>query len=157
MTREVLNPLRNWTGLIAIGLLALSCSSTTSLRSRSVPAVVRALEVAETLIGTPYCLAGATPRCFDCSGFVSYCFGRDLPTLPRKSEDMFNFGLNIQKSNLILGDLVFFRTNGGSINHVGIVFDDGMFIHSSTSRGVMVSPLTDSYWAPRYAGARRIR
>jgi cell wall-associated NlpC family hydrolase len=69
---------------------------------------------------------------------------------------MYASGQAIAKGAIGPGDLVFFRTNGTDVAHVGIMVDDRRFIHSSTSRGVMISPLTDAYWAPRFIGARRV-
>ena len=38
------------------------------------------------------------------------------------------------------------------------VTDEGeiKFIHAATSKGVMISSLTDKYWGPRYRFAKRI-
>ncbi|MBP6510264.1 MAG: C40 family peptidase [Candidatus Kapabacteria bacterium] len=114
------------------------------------------LAVAEDLLGTSYCAAGSTPDCFDCSGFVTYCFSDIGIELPRTARAMYEQGRQVERGSIRPGDLVFFRTNGTSISHVGILINATSFIHSSTSRGVMISPLTDSYWAPRYVGACRV-
>jgi cell wall-associated NlpC family hydrolase len=59
------------------------------------------------------------------------------------------------------GDLVFFRTaggrrGGGRISHVGIYIANGQFIHSpSRGKTVRVDSLDESYWAKRFAGAKR--
>ena len=46
------------------------------------------------------------------------------------------------------GDLVFFTTpgSGKKCGHVGIYLKGDRFIHASTSRGVMVSSLNESFW-----------
>lgn len=138
-------------------IVALSaCSSSSSTRGSVSPRVDHVLAVAEDLLGTSYCAAGSTPDCFDCSGFVYYCYADLGIELPRTARAMYEQGRQVERGSIRPGDLVFFRTNGTSISHVGIVFNATSFIHSSTSRGVMISPLTDSYWAPRYVGACRV-
>ena len=77
-------------------------------------------------------------------------------SLPHSSTQMFQMGKKIEKGDLKTGDLVFFG-GGSGVDHVGVYLGDGNFTHASTSRGVMISPLTDSYWQPRYKGARRIQ
>lgn len=108
------------------------------------------------LLGTSYCNAGTTPDCFDCSGFVSFCFASNGIALPRVSADMYRTGSVVERTDLQGGDLVFFSLSGGRINHVGIALNDKQFIHSSSSKGVSIAPFSDAYWSPKYVGARRI-
>ncbi|HET6553200.1 MAG TPA: C40 family peptidase [Dyella sp.] len=98
---------------------------------------------------------------FDCSGFVRYVFahavGLDLPT---NSASQFLAGLKVNRGDMKPGDLVFFRTAGkrgqGRISHVGIYIANGQFIHSpSRGKTVRVDSLDESYWAKRFAGAKR--
>ena len=58
--------------------------------------------------------------------------------------------------NLIEGDLVFFRTRGKRISHVGIYLANNFFVHASSTGGVMISSLTEAYWSKRFAGAGKI-
>ncbi|MCX6141392.1 MAG: C40 family peptidase [Candidatus Kapabacteria bacterium] len=133
----------------------VGCSSSSSLRSAPSKRAVQILERAESLIGTSYCPAGRTPECFDCSGFVLYCYFIDDAVLPLTSHSMYVEGSPVDKGAPLPGDLVFFRTIGNDVNHVGIMMDANRFIHASSSNGVMVSSLTDTYWSSRYIGARR--
>lgn len=94
---------------------------------------------------------------FDCSGFVRYVFlhsiGLDLPT---NSASQFLAGLKVKRSEMKTGDLVFFRTRGKSISHVGIYIDNGQFIHSpSAGKTVRVDSLNEAYWSKHFAGAKR--
>ncbi|MBU3698937.1 MAG: NlpC/P60 family protein [Candidatus Kapabacteria bacterium] len=137
-------------------LLSLGCSSAKRIRVDAPPSVSSIIDRAQDLIGTPYCTAGVTPDCFDCSGFVGYCFVPTGVPLPRTSRELFNVGQNVSRSDLAAGDLVFFSTSNSIINHVGIFLADTRFIHSSTSNGVMISSLEEPYWKQRYKGARRV-
>jgi len=106
-------------------------------------------------LGTPYLYGGSSKTGTDCSGFVSSVYmEKEGMYLPRTTTEGFNVGNSISRSKLEIGDLVYFKDRG-RISHVGIFVGKGNFIHASTSRGVTVTPLDDSYWKPRYAGARR--
>lgn len=146
--------------LIVLGaaIAALSgCSSTSRVRSTAPPALQPVIDQAIDLLGTSYCNAGTTPDCFDCSGFVSFCFASNGIALPRVSAEMYRTGSVVERTNLQGGDLVFFSLSGGRINHVGIALNDKQFIHSSSSKGVSIAPFSDAYWSPKYVGACRVK
>jgi len=94
---------------------------------------------------------------FDCSGFVRYVYQHALgESLPTNSVSQFESGEHVDKNGLRMGDLVFFRTHGKRISHVGIYLDNGLFIHSpSRGKRVRIDHLDESYWAKRFAGAKR--
>lgn len=94
---------------------------------------------------------------FDCSGFVRYVFHQSLGLeLPSNSTTQFATGRNVDRDALRMGDLVFFRIHGKRVSHVGIYLDNGLFIHSpSRGKRVRIDHLDASYWAKRFAGAKR--
>jgi cell wall-associated NlpC family hydrolase len=109
-----------------------------------------------------YVRGGRTPSTgFDCSGFVRYVFAHAIGLeLPSNSGSQFLAGLKVKRDDIQPGDLVFFRTAGrrgqGRISHVGIYVANGQFIHSpSRGKTVRVDSLSESYWAKRFAGAKR--
>lgn len=110
---------------------------------------------AERWLGTPYCYGGNTADCLDCSGYVQKVFEKIGFELPRTSQDMFAAGNNVQDSEAKAGDLVFF-SNKGNISHVGIYLGNGNFIHSSTSKGVIIQNLNDKYYQEHFTGFRRM-
>ena len=114
------------------------------------------IATAKQYIGVPYVWGGSSPSGFDCSGFVQYVFGKHGITLPRTSREQSNVGTWVSKSNLQPGDLVFYNTSGSGVSHLGIYIGNGQFIHASTSKGVMISEMSNSYWSARYYGARRV-
>ncbi|ARF15029.1 C40 family peptidase [Sporosarcina ureae] len=115
------------------------------------------VNTAKNYMGTPYRLGGTTPTAFDCSGFTQYVFNKEGLSIPRTTGQQIGVGTSISKSNLEVGDLVFFNTSGRGVSHVGIYIGSNNFIHASVSKGVMVSSLDDPYyWKSRYIGARRV-
>ena len=94
---------------------------------------------------------------FDCSGFVRYVFQQSLGfELASDSLSQFAEGSRVDKDALRMGDLVFFKTHGKRVSHVGIYLDNGLFIHSpSRGKRVRIDHLDRQYWAKRYAGAKR--
>lgn len=127
-----------------------------SALNRPKPTASAIIATAKKYIGVPYVWGGSTPNGFDCSGFVQYVFARHGIQLPRTSKEQYSVGTKVSKSNLKAGDLVFFNTEGSGVSHLGIYIGSNQFIHASTSKGVIITSLSNSYWAPKYYGAKRI-
>jgi len=121
------------------------------------------IDLAMKLRDIRYVRGGHDPSTgFDCSGFVRYVFSHAVGLeLPTNSASQFVAGLKVNRTEMQPGDLVFFRTaggrrGGGRISHVGIYIANGQFIHSpSRGKTVRVDSLDESYWAKRFAGAKR--
>lgn len=109
-----------------------------------------------SLQGVPYVFGGSSRNGFDCSGFTQYVFQGNGVSLPRTSYAQFGVGSSISKNQLQPGDLVFFTTYSKGASHVGIYVGGGRFVHASDS-GVKTTSLSDSYYANRFLGARRVR
>lgn len=120
------------------------------------------VEVAQSFHGTPYRFGGTTASGMDCSGLIFTAFKEEDIMLPRSSRDMATRGQRISLNEVTVGDLVFFKTDRrrNVINHVGLVVEVFLgkvyFIHSSTSQGVIVSSLDESYWNNAFVEARRV-
>ena len=131
--------------------------SVEALQGNTGPALSsKIINTAKKYIGVPYLWGGTTPKGFDCSGFVQYVFKANGITLLRTSREQYTEGVRVSKSNLQPGDLVFFNTSGKGVSHVGIYIGDGKFIHSGTTRGVVIAELFSDYWMNLYLGARRV-
>ncbi|RPD90757.1 hypothetical protein EGM88_15515 [Aureibaculum marinum] len=140
---------------IAIILFLTSCGA--SKKAAAVAKVENELEKQYELYkGVPYKYGGTDRRGFDCSGFVAKVYKDGLKTqLPRMTKDMATMGRKVSKNKLKPGDLVFFRPSR-KYRHVGIYLRDDIFIHSSTSKGIIKSSLNNSYWKKKYRYAKRI-
>ena len=119
-------------------------------------ASTKILKTAAQYKGVPYVFGGTTPRGFDCSGYVQYVFAKHGIRLTRTADTQALEGKFVSKKNLKPGDLVFFTTYEPGASHVGIYAGNNLFWNATSSRGIMLSNLTDSYWGPRYYTARRI-
>ncbi len=105
---------------------------------------------------TPYRLGGTSRNGIDCSAFVQTLmlsvFGLQLPRTAREQKEVTD---RIRDTDLQEGDLLFFNTGRG-ISHVGIYLHNNKFVHASTSGGVMISDLAETYWNRRYLYAGRL-
>lgn len=116
------------------------------------------VRIAKEQLGVPYVFGGSSPSGFDCSGFVYYVFSKVDIELPRRSQDQYEVGKAVSKDDLKAGDTVFFeRTyNKSGITHAGIYIGDNKFISATSSSGIKIDSLSDSYWGPKYVGAKRL-
>ncbi|MFM6945546.1 MAG: C40 family peptidase [Flavobacteriales bacterium] len=118
------------------------------------------LNTATQLAGVPYKAAGTDPSGFDCSGFTSYVYAKQGIILPRRAVEQYNFAQKITAEEAQYGDLVFF-SNGGEINHVGILISEKgapkQMIHASSSVGISIADIeTSAYWKDRVVGYGRV-
>jgi cell wall-associated NlpC family hydrolase len=113
-------------------------------------------------IGAPYSYGGTSPGGFDCSGFTRWVFSQHGAALPHSSYAQFELGTRdgykrvYKRSNLKEGDLVFHKTTSARVGHAGIYVGGGRFISATSSGGVQVRSLYDSYWGPRWVAGTRV-
>ncbi len=121
----------------------------------------RLLRVANSYRGVPYLWGGTTRAGMDCSALARAIFRETYGIeLPRTVRQMYALGQSIQSDKALrAGDLVFFRDtfSGPGVSHVGVYLGDGVFAHASATLGGTLTPLSDAYFACRFAGGRRIR
>jgi cell wall-associated NlpC family hydrolase len=111
-----------------------------------------------SLRGTPYRAGGSDLRGFDCSGFTRFVFAEHGVRLPRETERQFEFGIEVEPTDVEAGDLIFFSTEKRGASHVAIAIGNGEFVHAPSSAGtVRIEKLAASYWKTRLVGVRRIR
>jgi cell wall-associated NlpC family hydrolase len=111
-------------------------------------------------LGKPYRYGSAGPDAFDCSGFTTYVFRHFGISLPRTSAGQGSAGRAVSKSDLMIGDLVLFKTSprDSRIGHVGIYIGGGNFIHaaSGSSRSIQIDALNSDFYLSVYVTARRV-
>lgn len=110
--------------------------------------------------GTPYKYAGSEKGGgTDCSGMVMAVYEKTTGVkLPRNSANQAEFCKEIHADDLKIGDLCFFATgkDPNRISHVGIMIDETRFIHSSTSKGVVISDITTPYYTRTFIQFGRV-
>lgn len=114
---------------------------------------------AKEWLGAKYVYGAASKKKTDCSGYVMQVYkGFYGIALDHSAQHMYDDGrgYSIKRKKLQEGDLVFFG-NFWKISHVGIYLKGDRFIHASTSKGVVITPMDDNYWASKYKGARRFK
>lgn len=125
----------------------------------------KVIQTAKEYLGTPYKYAGNDKKGIDCSGLTSRAYESVGIKLPRIAGDQTQAGKKVSLQNLQKGDLVFFKESvkaSNKITHVGVVSSvkevgkDVIFIHASTSKGVMESQLFSKYWKPLIVTAVRV-
>lgn len=120
----------------------------------------RVIEEARRWLGVPYRYGGNDRGGIDCSGLVCAVFVRALEIkLPRSSREQAGWCRSIRRSDLRPGDLVFFTSRAGgngNISHVAIYIGNNSIIHSTSSRGVIISDLDENYWRTHFKCCGRV-
>jgi cell wall-associated NlpC family hydrolase len=145
-------------------VMADSLPNFDTLRYKNPKQVDDIINFAKKFLGTPYRYSGSTPSGFDCSGFIYYVMGNFGFSLTRTSYGLAEFGRTVKLADIRPGDLMFFKgrnVNSTQVGHVGMVIEVGpgmiKFIHSSTSRGVVIDNFyTSKYYIPRFIKAKRL-
>jgi len=119
----------------------------------------RLLRFFEEWIGVKYRLGGDSKSGIDCSALTrrllqdvySLTVGRVIP-------DQFQAGIQIPKSDLAMGDLIFFKISNRrpGPTHVGIYLGNNRFIHASIKKGVTIENLDKPYYQTYYRSAVRL-
>lgn len=146
---------------IIITLMCNSCGSSKVTSAYNVDCKNKRLKNAvEYWLGTPYKYGGDSKQGVDCSGMVMQVYKTVYnKSLHRSAYDIMDKDCKkIKFSKLKEGDLVFFATSTtGKVNHVGIYLYDDKFVHASSSKGVIISSLTNNYYVRTFKTAAKVK
>ena len=166
---------RQYLLLFVIALFLVGCSSSRQLETKFHNSVYASLGIEEgrkdnftlykeasSWLKTLHVEGGLTHNGIDCSGLVYLVYKNVYgKTLERNSTNMMNINCKkIRMKRLKEGDLVFFNTGAkkkSGVNHVGIYLKDNKFVHTSTSKGVMISSLDEKYYLKAWICGGRVR
>lgn len=131
-------------------LIGVEVSETPSSSNGVNSKASKAFEFCKSKLGTPYLWGGTGPR-YDCSGLMMKAYASVGISIPRTSKQQSTFGKSVSKSNLQVGDLVFF---GSPVHHVGMYCGNNQYIHApKTGDVVKISSLSGR---KDYTCARRV-
>lgn len=121
----------------------------------------KVIKKAKTYIGkVKYVFGASSPQSgkSDCSGFTSYVFKKAAgKSIGRTALAQSQKGKKVSKGSLKKGDLVIFQgTYKSGASHVGIYIGSGKFIHCSSSGGVKISSLNNTYYVQHWMQGRRV-
>tara|TARA_B110000914_G_scaffold204177_1_gene198353 strand:+ start:159 stop:857 length:699 start_codon:yes stop_codon:yes gene_type:complete len=122
----------------------------------------RIIQEAKTYKGTKHVMGGLSYSGIDCSGLLYVSFqANGITNIPRTAEEFARYGnILINTNDLQAGDLVFFTNTYRTsklITHTGIYIGNGEFIHTSSSKGVIISKLNDPYyWREKFLFGTRV-
>ena len=157
--------MKNSLFLLIFSFVLFSCGAKKNGVSTSRKSISKADKIVANALkyeGVSYKYGGTTKRGMDCSGVIYVAFGEENFQLPRVSREMAKQGKKISLKRVAKGDLLFFKTRKSykNINHVGLVVSNVngqiRFIHSTTSKGVIVSLLSQKYWSKAFVKATRV-
>lgn len=108
--------------------------------------------------GVPYKYGGCQKTGIDCSCFTNLlCEKVYNLKVARQAGDMYKESKKITEDELKEGDLVFFKIGGNSVSHVGVYLKSKMFVHSSTSKGVIINSMNEAYYRKYFHAGGRVR
>ena len=108
---------------------------------------------ASQFVGNPYVWGGTSLTSgADCSGFTMAVFANFGVSLPHYAASQLSCGTQVSIDSLAPGDLVFFSSTGGEIDHVAIYVGGGSIVHAANSKsGICYSSLN---WMTPVAACR---
>jgi len=160
LTRDTLGTIMIVMKRIACLVLMLGLASLAAAQASEDSIRRKIIDTANKYRGIPYIYGAESASAFDCSGFVRWVYREATGLeLPRSSRAYIGVGQRISPTAAKAGDIFVFDTVGGAPSHVAIYAGDNKFIHAVSAgprTGVIESPVTDRYWAPKVIDVRTV-
>lgn len=108
-------------------------------------------------LNVTYKYAGTDKKGVDCSGLANALyFSVYEKEIPRISSEIAVASEKVAQTDLKEGDFVFFTIKSSKIDHVGVYLANNRFVHSSTSKGVIISNLEHPYYKKTFTKGGRL-
>lgn len=120
------------------------------------------ISTGKSYIGTPYKWGGNTKAGIDCSGLIHNSYKTIGIKLPRTAKEQSKVGKKRGWEGIRPGDLVYFKfkKKGEKWFHSGMITyvsdEKVLFVHASSSRGVVESNLMSDYYKKNVKNFRRV-
>ena len=128
-------------------------------RTQNIESVI---QTSRSYIGTPYKWGGNTRVGIDCSGLICNSYKTIGVNLPRTAKEQSKTGQKRSWGGIREGDLVYFKfkKKGDKWYHSGMITYVGenkiLFVHASSSKGVVESNLLSDYYKKNVKNFRRV-
>lgn len=120
-----------WKKLVKAAKSGKASAKSSTVKGSSSKKGRTALSFAKAQLGERYRFAGAGPNVWDCSGLTMKAWAKAGVRLPHHADNQRKVGKRVSRSNLRVGDLVYFYH---PIHHVGIYAGNGRVIHAPNPR-----------------------
>lgn len=168
MVREVSNrkyrkSIKYLLSFLLIAGIFISAPAQSKKKRKRQEKIEKVIRTARSYLGTPYQWGGTSRSGIDCSGLIQNSYSSVGVRLPRVAKDQSKEGKKKNWNGLQPGDLVYFKFNekgrkkwyhSGMITNVSN--DKILFIHASSSRGVVESNLLSDYYRENVKRFRRV-
>ena len=144
--------------VLTVIVLLAGCASSPNYVQTGVADLGREIAtIAVSMHGAPYRYGGSAPTGFDCSGLVMYSHDVVGIPIPRTAREQHRAATPVAAGKQRAGDLVFFRTSGNGVSHVGVLVESSRFVHApSSGKYVVISNLDEEFWSERIVGYGRL-
>jgi len=112
----------------------------------------------EDWYGVPYKYGGCQKTGVDCSCFTNLLYEKVYhKKTGRSANEMYEACEKILLTEVKEGDLIFFKIGGNSVSHVGVYLRNKLFVHSSTSKGVIINSMDEAYYKKYFHSGGRLK